>query len=324
VTDGLEIAPGLSPFDRELIRLLQEDGRRSYARLGTELGVAEKTVRRRVHELREEGIIEITTVADPRLMGYGLIALLAVTIDPRASLSQVTRRLSDVAGAFYVMSVTGRYNVLVEVSCLDLDQLLSVVDAEISAVAGVTGVEIYPYLRLQYQNPAFEAATRKGPRDREAPGPPLSFDAIDREVIARLHADGRTPYQTMARELRISESQVRSRVKRLTTSGAVRIMALTIPKGIGFETVALVGVEVAPGTSIQEIATALSQMPSVIYVAITAGRFEVLAEVVCLDQEHLLQVLDGEIRTMPGVARAEPWIYLRLHYRSVQPASVAP
>jgi Lrp/AsnC family transcriptional regulator for asnA, asnC and gidA len=320
MTDGLESAPGLSGFDRELIRLLQEDGRRSYARLGASLGVTEKVVRRRVRELREGGIIEITTVADPGLMGYGVLALLGVTIDPSARLSRVAARLSSVSGAFYVMSVTGRYNVLVELSCLDLDHLLRTIDEEIAAVEGVTGVEVFPYLRLQYQNPAFEAATRKGPDGGHPESERLSFDDIDRAVIQRLQADGRTPYQTMARELGISESQVRARVKRLTSSRAVRIMALTVPRGIGFETTAMVGIEVTADARIQDVAVALSRMPSVIYVAISAGRFDILAEVVCVDREHLLEMMDAELRTLPGVRRSEPWIYVELHYRSVQPA----
>lgn len=319
MNDGLEIAPGLSPFDRELIRLLQEDGRRSFARLGAELGVTEKIVRRRVRELRAGGFIEITTVADPALMGYGLIAILGITVDPRARIGRVAAQLSQVTGAFYCMSVTGRYNVFVEMSCLDLDHLLATIDDEIAAVPGVTGIEIFPYLRLQYQNPSFEAATRKSPASQTAPGERLRFDDVDRAIIQRLHADGRTPYQTMARELGISESQVRSRVKRLTSSGAVRIMALTIPRGVGFETTALLGVEVASGASIEEVAVALSEMPSVIYVAISAGRFDIIAEAVCVDREHLLQVVDGEIRTLEGVRRVESWIYLELHYRSVSP-----
>lgn len=320
MTDGLEILPGLSEFDRELIRLLQEDGRRSYARLGADLGVSEKVVRRRVRELREEGIIEITTVADPGLMGYGSIALLGVTIDPRARLSDVTAELSKVSGAFYVMSATGRYNVLVELSCLDHDHLLATIDDEIAGVEGVEAIEVFPYLRLQYQNPSFEAATRKNPESRSPAAAALTFDDIDRAVIQHLHADGRMPYRTMARELGISESQVRSRARRLISSGAVRVMALTVPRGIGFDTVALVGVEVASDANVEEVAVALSRMPSVIYVAIAAGRFEIIAELSCLDDEHLLRVAYGEIRALPGVRRIEPWIYLELHYRSVQPA----
>lgn len=320
VTDGLELAPRLSEFDRALIRSLQEDGRRSYARIGAELGVPERTVRTRVHELRSEGVIEITTVADPALMGYDIIALVGVRVDPGGGVSEVARKLANVTGAFYVVVVTGRYNVLVELSCVDKDRLLAVIDHEISKVAGVTSVEVLPYLRLHYQNPAFEAAARKGRARSPAARAQIEFEEVDREIIARLHDDGRTPFQSMARDLGISESQVRARVRRLVSSEAVRIMALTVPQGVGFETVALIGIRTAAGVAIEGVADALSRLGSIIYVAICAGRFDVLAEAVCTDREALLALLDREIRTVEGVELTEVWLYLELHYRSVQPA----
>jgi DNA-binding Lrp family transcriptional regulator len=318
--DALELAPRLSTFDRGLIRALQEDGRRSYRQIGRELNVAERTVRMRVNELRAAGVIEITTVADPRLMGYSLIALVGVCVHSGDGLAATARLLSQISGAFYVVVVTGRYNILVELSCVDTDQLLAVIDDEILAVPGVTSVEVLPYLRLHYQNPAFEAATRKSRNHGPADHPEVKFEGIDREIISRLHDDGRTPFQTMARDLGVSESQIRARVRRLTSSQAVRVMALTIPRGVGFETVALAGLNVTPGVPIEAVANRLSALPSIIYVAICSGRFDILAEVVCTDRQALLDLLDHDVRTVEGVSGAESWIYLDLLYRSVQPA----
>ena len=319
-SDGLELAPRLSRFDRAIIRALQEDGRRSFARIAGELQVPERSVSKRVHELRTNGVIEITTVADPQLMGYGLIAIVGVRVDPREPISDVAARLAHVTGAFYVIVVTGRFNVLVELSCVDTDELLATVDAEICGISGVTAIEILPYLRLHYQNPAFDAATRKARSASRDGHPPVRFDGVDREIITRLHDDGRAPFQTIARELGVSESQVRTRVKRMVASEALRIMAITVPRGVGFETVALIGVSVGSGAEIERVAAELARRPSIIYVAICAGRFDILAEAVCTDREALLSLLDREVRRLPGIARVEPWIYLQLHYRSVQPA----
>ena len=123
--DELEAAPGLSDADRPIIRALQEDGRRSFARIAADIGSSERSVRNRVKELRDDGVIQITAIADPELLGYGVIALLGVRTDPSRSLSQIASELSGLPGAFYVMAVAGRYNVLVEISCADLDELLS-------------------------------------------------------------------------------------------------------------------------------------------------------------------------------------------------------
>lgn len=320
VTDGLELAPGLSELDRALIRLLQADGRQSFAKLSEELGVAQKTVRRRVRELNERGIIRITTVGDPALMGYKVIALVGIQVASPHRTSDVASVLASASGAFYVMTVTGRYNVLVELSCRDYDDLAATVEREVATVPGVLSHEIHPYLRLHYQNPSFEAARDKASAAGEIRRKHISFDRIDREIITRLNEDGRTPYQAIARDLDVSESQVRQRVRRMTASGALRVMALTIPRGVGFDTVALIGVQVTEGASIERVATDIARLPSVIYVAICAGRYQIFAEVVCTDGEDLLRVIDTELQPLAGVASLEPWTYLQLFYRSVRPA----
>jgi DNA-binding Lrp family transcriptional regulator len=315
--DQIEAAPRLSDTDRAIIRALQEDGRRSFARIATELGSSERSVRNRVRELRDEGVIQITTVADPHLLGYGLIALLGVRADPGRPLSSVASALADVTGAFYVMSVTGRYNVLVEISCRDLQELLAIVDDEISEVAGVVSVEIHPYLRLHYQDPAFELMQRRG--ERPGGAVPPQFDDVDRSIIARLNDDGRTPFQHIARQLGVSESQIRQRVKRMTASSALRVIALANPAGLGFRSVALVGVTITAGSDAEAVATELSQHGRVIYVAICTGRFDLFAEIACRDLEAMHELLRAELRSVAGVERLEPWLYLQLHYRRVTP-----
>ena len=112
---------------------------------------------------------------------------------------------------------------------------------------------------------------------------------------------------------------MRQRVKRMTSSGSLRVMALTIPGGIGFKVVALIGITIESGADIQAVADDLAELRSVIYVAICAGRFDLFAEVVCTDQDALLRLLREEIRATSGIERAEPWVYLQLHYRRVKP-----
>jgi Lrp/AsnC family transcriptional regulator for asnA, asnC and gidA len=185
---------------------------------------------------------------------------------------------------------------------------------------GVAGFEIFPYLRLHYQNPAFEESRRKiASVNGTSPRRP-DFDATDRAIIGMLSDDGRMTYSSIGDVLQISESQVRQRVKRMLAAGSLRIMALTNPRGVGFETTALIGIETGPGQRAEDVAADLAKLPAVIYVVICAGRYGVLAEVVCADGAELLRLLDSEVRQVAGVASADPWIYLQLHYRNVTPA----
>ena len=66
------------------------------------------------------------------------------------------------------------------------------------------------------------------------------------------------------------------------------------------------------GDSMQ-VADAIAKIPAVDYVVITAGSFDVMAEVVCEDDDQLIELLNDKIRSLPGVVSSETFVYLRLH-----------
>ncbi len=76
-----EVDARLTELDRQLVRLLQADGRRSFAGMARDLGVPEKTVRRKVNQLLDDNVIQITAVADPALLGFPVMALVGLAFD---------------------------------------------------------------------------------------------------------------------------------------------------------------------------------------------------------------------------------------------------
>lgn len=136
------------------------------------------------------------------------------------------------------------------------------------------------------------------------------LDATSKKIIEQLQEDGRRPYSTIGRAVGLSEAAVRQRVQRLVESGVVQIVAVTDPLQVGFSRQAMIGIQ-ADG-DLEALADRLADIPEVDYVVITAGSFDVLVEVVCEDDEHLLHVLSDTIRTMPGVRRTETFVYLKL------------
>lgn len=145
-------------------------------------------------------------------------------------------------------------------------------------------------------------------RSRDAAHPTL--DATSKKIIEQLQEDGRRPYSTIGRAVGLSEAAVRQRVQRLVESGVVQIVAVTDPVQVGFSRQAMIGIQ-ADG-DLEALADRLADIPEVDYVVITAGSFDVLVEVVCEDDEHLLHVLSDTIHTMPGVRRTETFVYLKL------------
>jgi len=146
-------------------------------------------------------------------------------------------------------------------------------------------------------------------RPRTAATVPL--DATSKAIIEQLQEDGRRAYATIGKAVGLSEAAVRQRVQRLVEGGVVQIVAVTDPMQVGFSRQAMVGVKC--DGDLEQLADTLAGLPEVDYVVITAGGFDVLVEVVCEDDTHLLDVLNNKIRALPGVHGTETFVYLKLH-----------
>lgn len=144
---------------------------------------------------------------------------------------------------------------------------------------------------------------------RSRPAAPV-LDDIAKAIIEQLQADGRRPYASIAAAVGLSEAAVRQRVSRLIGAGVVQIVAVTDPLQVGFTRQAMIGISAQGNPA--PVVTALVAMPEVDYVVLTAGSFDILAEVVCEDDDHLLTVLNEQIRTIPGVRATESFVYLKL------------
>lgn len=143
-----------------------------------------------------------------------------------------------------------------------------------------------------------------------APDEPVLLDATNKAIIEQLQADGRQPYATIAKAVGLSEAAVRQRVNRLLDSGVMQVVAVTDPLTLGFNRQAMVGIR-AEG-DIREVADRLSALPEIDYVVLTAGSFDILVELVCADDDHLMRVLNDQIRAVPGVRDTETFVYLKL------------
>ncbi|HXY93431.1 MAG TPA: Lrp/AsnC family transcriptional regulator [Acidimicrobiia bacterium] len=138
----------------------------------------------------------------------------------------------------------------------------------------------------------------------------MTLDDVDKHLIEALQRDGRLPYTQLAGEVGLSEAAVRQRVRRLVDSGVTQIVAVTDPLMLGFRRMAMVGIRVEGDT--RSVADAVSEIPEIDYVVIVAGSFDLLVEVVCEDDEHLLDLLNTKIRAVPGVRSTDTFTYLQL------------
>ena len=136
------------------------------------------------------------------------------------------------------------------------------------------------------------------------------LDDVAKRIIEQLQQDGRRSYAAIGKEVGLSEAAVRQRVQRLIEGGVMQVVAVTDPLQLGFARQAMVGIAVSG--PLEPVAEALAEMDEVDYVVITAGTYDVLAEVVCESDDHLLELISEKIRRIDGVARTETFMYLKL------------
>ncbi|WP_352301681.1 Lrp/AsnC family transcriptional regulator [Kineosporia sp. NBRC 101731] len=145
-----------------------------------------------------------------------------------------------------------------------------------------------------------------------APGRSASqpLDETSKQIIEQLQEDGRRPYAAIGKAVGLSEAAVRQRVQRLLDGGVMQIVAVTDPLQVGFTRQAMIGVRV--DGEIEPVADELSAMSEVDYVVVTAGSFDLLVELVCEDDDHLLDLVSRQIRGLSGVRSTETFVYLKL------------
>jgi Lrp/AsnC family transcriptional regulator, regulator for asnA, asnC and gidA len=143
------------------------------------------------------------------------------------------------------------------------------------------------------------------------------LDDLDKAIIKCLQLDGRRPYAQIGRELEVPEATVWQRAERLISRGVVQIVGVTDPLAMGFQQPALIGLKVEPG-SLDQIAQQIGALEEVTYLVVTAGRFDLVCEVVCADNDHLLRVLTEQLAAIEGIRSTETLVELRFVKESYQ------
>lgn len=139
----------LDDVSRRIIEQLQQDGRRSYAAIGKEVGLSEAAVRQRVQKLIDAGVMQVVAVTDPLQLGFARQAMVGVRTT--GALEDVAAKLAEFEEVDYVVITAGSFDLLVEIVCPGDDELLELLSGRIRQVEGVVSTETFVYLKLVKQ-----------------------------------------------------------------------------------------------------------------------------------------------------------------------------
>ncbi len=126
--------------DKKIIELLRENSRLPYTEIAKKLGVTEATIRKRISELENSGVIKKYTIeVDPEKLGYKTITILGLDAEPRYLLD-VAKKLAEMEEVQWVATSTGDHMIMCEIWTKDGEELFSLITKKIGKFRGVKDI----------------------------------------------------------------------------------------------------------------------------------------------------------------------------------------
>jgi Lrp/AsnC family transcriptional regulator for asnA, asnC and gidA len=139
----------------------------------------------------------------------------------------------------------------------------------------------------------------------------MTLEPVDEQIIAALRQSGRIANRDLARMINVNEATIRTRLRKLEASNAVRVVAMRDLSAMGFDAIAAVGVQVK-GRSANEVGADLAKFEQIITVNVTIGMYDLEIQVVASDIQELDRLLTDEIAHVKGVERLFPGLSMKI------------
>jgi DNA-binding Lrp family transcriptional regulator len=296
----------MDEVDEAIVELLEVDGRLTHREIARAVGLSRSAAAARVQRLISSGQVIVRGAVHPAVIGQAALAHVGLVVrGPAVPMAAEIALRDDVP---FLSLTSGAHGLIAEVraaSARDIDRSI----AELRALDDVVGVDTLTYVEVvrDVVGPVGEMRTE--------------VDQVDLALLRALQEDGRASYVDLAAVVGLSPAGARRRVVRLIRSQVVRIGAVVRHSGQDRQSAMGIGIRLT-GSHI-DVVEELAAMPSVIFVARTLGRFDVLVTVRAFAAAQLVEVLDF-VRAMPGVNAVESWTHLEVVKESYASGLIAP
>lgn len=302
----------IDTLDRGIITELQRDGRATWNEIAKVVGTTGTTVARRTGRLVEVGAIRVVGAIDPLRCGLGYPILVRIRTLPR-QIRTVADVLADRSDVRFLAVVTGTSDIVAELIVASRADMARVLMDELDmtdGIAGTTAATVMRHYKLSYHERPQQGEVLVTNGGDGTPGSTKELDDLGRAIADQLALDGRMPIATLSENLGISESMARRRVDSLVSSGQVGISTLLDASMLGYEVEVLLwlGVDLS---CLSAVADQLCHRPEVRYLAAAAGDAELVAEVLCRDQEDLYRFTTEVLGPLEGIRRTELMLQLQ-------------
>jgi Lrp/AsnC family transcriptional regulator for asnA, asnC and gidA len=140
----------------------------------------------------------------------------------------------------------------------------------------------------------------------------VDIDEVDKQILAILMKDAKTPYTDIAKNIHVSGGTVHVRMRKMEQMGIVVGASLSVDyTKLGYDISAFLGIHLDKSSLYDEVAEELKSIPEVVAAHYTTGLYSIFAKIICRDTNHLKAVLHDKIQKISGIQRTETFISLQ-------------
>jgi len=309
----------MDALDLKLINELEIRGYQKPVTLAPTLGLTERTVRRRMSNLINGGMIKVVAVLNPMSSKYsgGGGAIIGIRVEPKF-LYQVASDLVSRRTTISVSYSLGSFDIMTTVYFDTMDRLSYFVNLELTKIKGIVSTEtiiltwLRKYFRFYWPLPRFGETNGRLIQLVDYRGVyNYQSDEIDRKIIRYLMEDALTPHKIITSKVGIAESTLRKRIQRMLNSETIKIEAVPNPIIFENEVWATIGITTRK-KSPNNIINALIDNPTVYMATVSIGRFNMILLVRFRHIDLLRRFVEIELPNTDGVSSTEAFLHSRI------------
>ncbi|MFL0093718.1 Lrp/AsnC family transcriptional regulator [Tenacibaculum maritimum] len=135
------------------------------------------------------------------------------------------------------------------------------------------------------------------------------FDYVDKQILLKLRLDARKPYSKIAEELKVSNSLIHQRIKKLTQEGVIKNAEFILDeRKLGYKTKSYTGIKLREARFAKSVMKELSKIEEIIECNFVSGSYAIFVLIFARDNEHLQKILYDNIHLINGVAGTDTFI----------------
>jgi Lrp/AsnC family transcriptional regulator for asnA, asnC and gidA len=149
------------------------------------------------------------------------------------------------------------------------------------------------------------------------------IDNLDKKILSILSKNARVPFKDVAAECGVSRAAIHQRVQRLIEDGVITGSGFDInPKSLGYRTCTYIGITLERGNMYKDVVERMEHIPEVVECHFTTGPYTMLAKLYARDNEQLMELLNGQLQSIPGVVATETLISLEQSIKREIPVKI--